>query len=1141
MLGDGLGPGKLRSKFRRRKGFGSSQTVESQDTERRIATLATRLDSYLENPQTSDWHRSLDTAAFMHEMKVLKAELMTINNATHGASRLGAAQAKNQASTSTSDGPEGKRSRSTIAGEHGGDGKKGSLENEKCKEGEQAENEPDQKKNGQTNTAGSASACLNPDANVIATRKSSRSHSISNSGASRASAGAAPTKSYAEARHQLRVQTLVLAAGRGLDLDDKSSKDPASVLIAASAIVATALPAQFAGMRDFFQQELSSVLQLGADADDSPASSEFGGDGVQRSTGLQQLGGRGGVGNDDKDRERLTEQEEKDRAAREKVEQEKKRAARETKRLQRVGVLGQMLSVCAEGSNESPSRTASLAASARTLLDAAGSVVTSSRRPSVPDAHAVLSSMAANSLSVSSRTVGAPASQTPAGSASSRVTLQTITASGTPSQITSAHTTPNVQGDQSVVTSNVPLKPQATDSFASMVLATGAAAGGAPMATGNQQQQFGAMTQFGAGHQNAMANAGASASASAFSSINVAHPSTGLGTVGGFGSTLGTGTVDQFNSLALDSARDTFELSRAGSKTNDTSTVHLVSPHRPGFVDETLVFDGNHSDFPLNLPSNSILEQIIRAYADSASPRHGHSFSVGMISPRNVQSGVVVGDLGNTKAFHPVVSHGHANLDATVFRKTPGTSGNPALPWQHSLDGGHEVPHSKSLNFPPGSILPAAAEGTSKQGKVALYPPGTAGGGKMMYGYLMQKMHKSDFKKGRKKFPRLKSADTEQQQRGESSAAGLDSGRLSVLSNAAPSTNANSVGDASVVTLEKRRDDLNQYRTPNKPVGAFPGLTSASQSANPSPSRANSGQAAGSSGVAGPFGFQSQTTLGPSGSCHPEQQKLPTLLEVHEDLSNRGGSRFGSDVEGNARDKDAGKGLVKMSLNAPPTFGRPLPRAVGTDIGAGTGTGPGMGAHTGVGPMKDKDSGATEVLNNKNEVGNEKQLGTVGREFGKSRPGNAVTPATSGVPAASAEQKVVASDNVTIAASNTPTQQDPGKSQMGDISGKTNAGATVAAATLSLQTTQKVSQGEGGATRSTKRGEEVGAQANKGQASAGKDKHRSNKKSESAGKEGKPKSNAKDAEAAKQKAKLIGIQKDGVGQHKKGGSACTSI
>ncbi len=36
--------------------------------------------------------------------------------------------------------------------------------------------------------------------------------------------------------------------------------------------------------------------------------------------------------------------------------------------------------------------------------------------------------------------------------------------------------------------------------------------------------------------------------------------------------------------------------------------------HRPGFDDETLVFDGNHSDFPLNLPSNSILYQIIRAY-----------------------------------------------------------------------------------------------------------------------------------------------------------------------------------------------------------------------------------------------------------------------------------------------------------------------------------------------------------------------------------------------------------------------------------------------------------------------------------------------------------------------------------------------
>ncbi len=47
--------------------------------------------------------------------------------------------------------------------------------------------------------------------------------------------------------------------------------------------------------------------------------------------------------------------------------------------------------------------------------------------------------------------------------------------------------------------------------------------------------------------------------------------------------------------------------------------------HRPGFDDETLVFAGNHSVFPGNLPANIILHQIIRAYVEPVASELPHN------------------------------------------------------------------------------------------------------------------------------------------------------------------------------------------------------------------------------------------------------------------------------------------------------------------------------------------------------------------------------------------------------------------------------------------------------------------------------------------------------------------------------------
>ncbi len=58
--------------------------------------------------------------------------------------------------------------------------------------------------------------------------------------------------------------------------------------------------------------------------------------------------------------------------------------------------------------------------------------------------------------------------------------------------------------------------------------------------------------------------------------------------------------------------------STSGNTPADTGSAPqevVAAAHRPGFADEASVFAGNHSVFPLNLPSNTILYQIIRPYA----------------------------------------------------------------------------------------------------------------------------------------------------------------------------------------------------------------------------------------------------------------------------------------------------------------------------------------------------------------------------------------------------------------------------------------------------------------------------------------------------------------------------------------------
>ncbi len=120
--------------------------------------------------------------------------------------------------------------------------------------------------------------------------------------------------------------------------------------------------------------------------------------------------------------------------------------------------------------------------------------------------------------------------------------------------------------------------------------------------------------------------------------------------------------------------------------------------HGPGFDGKTSVFTGNHSVFPLNLPSNTILYQLIRAYVN-ASLQNAKNF------PRAAPAGVELRVLRRESASFPSSSSSSSQTQAAALLSS-------AL-FASGITPSSSVPNSMSGSGVPAPLSSYLADGGS--------------------------------------------------------------------------------------------------------------------------------------------------------------------------------------------------------------------------------------------------------------------------------------------------------------------------------------------------------------------------------------------------------------------------------------------